>query len=71
MSVPAIIWRNPKTKSKKRLWSEARRNGKRSVYVVMRSGPKKDEWEGLPNLEVIYGKAPVATRQAKNERTLA
>jgi len=69
MSVLAIIWRNPKAKSKKRLWSQARRKGRLTVYVVMRSGAKRNEWEGLPNLEVISGKRPAATDQAKRAGT--
>ena len=55
MAVPAIVWRNPNPMQRRRLWSRARRDGKSSLYVVVRSGGRNSDWEGLPNLEMIAG----------------
>ncbi len=55
MAVPAIIWRNPKLASRRRLWNKARADEKSSLYIVVRSGYAESEWEGLPNLEMIDG----------------
>lgn len=55
MAVPAIIWRNPKLSSRRRLWNKARADEKSSLYIVVRSGYSENEWEGLPNLEMIEG----------------
>jgi len=55
MTEPAIIWRNPNTIQRRRLWSRARRDLHSSLYVVVRSSGRESEWEGLPNLEMISG----------------
>jgi len=55
MAAPAIIWRNPNPTQRRRLWSRARRDERSSLYVVVRSGGRDSEWEGLPNLEMIAG----------------
>ena len=55
MAVPAIVWRNPHPIQQRRLWSRARRDETSSLYVVVRSGGRNSEWEGLPNLEMIVG----------------
>lgn len=53
MAAPTIIWRNPKSILRRRLWSRARRTETSSLYIVVRSGERESEWEGLPNLEMI------------------
>lgn len=72
MALPAIIWRNPKSINRRRLWNRARRDELSSVYVVVRSGEHGSIWEGLPNLEMIEGGAPNANayqyRQAQSRR---
>jgi len=55
MAAPAIVWRNPNPTQQRRLWSRARRDATSSLYVVVRSGGRDSEWEGLPNLEMIAG----------------
>jgi hypothetical protein len=34
------------------------------LYIVVRSGERDSEWEGLPNLEVIEGGCDAAKRNA-------
>ncbi|MGA9528415.1 MAG: hypothetical protein WBS24_09885 [Terriglobales bacterium] len=62
MKVPAIIWRNPKSGGRRRLWNRARHDGTSSIYIVVRSGDRDTDWEGLPNLEMIEGGARRAER---------
>jgi hypothetical protein len=70
MASPAIIWRNPRSVQRRRLWNQARRNGNRRTYIVVRSGfGQEAEWEGLPNLEMIDGGA-TARRDKSADRGL-
>ena len=69
MASPAIIWRNPNATPQQRMWSQAHRNQKHSIYIVMRSGAKKNEWEGLPNLELIVGGSSPRTDRSKSSGT--
>jgi hypothetical protein len=55
MASPAIVWRNPKTITHRRLWNRARHDETSTLYIVVRSGDSDSEWEGLPNLEMIDG----------------
>ncbi|HUB01531.1 MAG TPA: hypothetical protein VL983_02555 [Terriglobales bacterium] len=55
MATPAIIWRNPKAISRRRLWNRARHDEASTLFIVVRSGERDSEWEGLPNLEMIGG----------------
>jgi hypothetical protein len=55
MAAPAIIWRNPKSILRRRLWNRARRDEHSSLYIVVRSGESSTDWEGMPNLEIIHG----------------
>jgi hypothetical protein len=64
MAVPEIVWRNPESSGHRRLWNKARHDGSSSLYIVVRSGERDTEWEGLPNLEMIEGGAPRAQRTA-------
>ena len=64
MATPAIIWRNPKAVSHRRLWNRARRDQSSSLFIVVRSADRESEWEGLPNLEMIEGGCNVAKRNA-------
>jgi hypothetical protein len=64
MATPAIIWRNPKALSHRRLWNRARHDETSTLYIVVRSGERDSEWEGLPNLEVIEGGCDAAKRNA-------
>jgi hypothetical protein len=62
MATPAIIWRNPKPLSHRRLWNRARRDETSTLYIVVRSADRDSEWEGLPNLEMIEGGCNSAKR---------
>jgi hypothetical protein len=64
MATPAIIWRNPKALSHRRLWNRARHDETSTLYIVVRAGERDSEWEGLPNLEVIEGGCNSAKRSA-------
>jgi hypothetical protein len=64
MATPAIIWRNSKAVSHRRLWNRARHDETSALYIVVRSGERDSEWEGLPNLEVIEGGSNVGKRNA-------
>jgi hypothetical protein len=70
MAAPAIVWRNPKTIHRHRVWTQVRRDASRSLYLVVESAPaKRGEWKGLPNLEVIQGRATATAKEApKNQR---
>jgi hypothetical protein len=73
MSSPAIVWRNPQAVQRRRLWNHACTSANARVYIVVRSGStKENEWEGLPNLEVIDGRSNAsanasATREASSQ----
>jgi len=65
MAAPAIVWRNPKSVQRRRLWNQARRDAGRRLYIVVRSSPGiEGEWEGMPNLEVLEGGAAARARAA-------
>jgi len=64
MATLAIIWRNPKITSHRRLWNRARRDQSSTLFIVVRSGDRDSEWEGLPNLEMIEGGGNAAGRNA-------
>jgi len=70
MAAPAIVWRNPNTIHRHRVWTHVRREASRSLYLVVESASaKQGEWKGLPNLEVIRGRATAPAREAaKNQR---
>lgn len=54
----AIVWRNPRLSQPRRLCIPATSDAKRSVYMIVESmSPANNEWNGLPNLEVIPGNA--------------
>ncbi len=54
----AILWRNPRFAQPRRMWIPAASDAKRSVYLIVESAsPANNEWNGLPNLELIPGKA--------------
>jgi len=63
MAIPAIIWRNPKSAGHRRLWNRARRDATSTLFIVVRSGDRESEWEGLPNLEMIDGGMQGTKRQ--------
>jgi hypothetical protein len=64
MAIPAVIWRNPKSIKRRRLWNKARRDETSTLFIVVRSGDRETEWEGLPNLEMIEGGCQTARRGA-------
>jgi hypothetical protein len=70
MAVPAIVWRNPNSIHRRRVWTHVKRDASRSLYLVVESASaKQGEWRGLPNLEVIQGRATATAREApKNQR---
>lgn len=71
MATPGIIWRNPETVERKRLWNRARQEEGCSLYIVVRSGPRANEWEGMPNLEMIEGGAATRSRRGKSRSARA
>jgi len=72
MTIPKVVWRNPKSIKRQRLWNRARRDGTSTLFVVVRSGDRETEWEGLPNLEMIEGGCQNAGRGAnQNARSRA
>ena len=64
MAAPVVIWRNPKSIKRRRLWNKARRDETSTLFIVVRSGDRETEWEGLPNLEMINGGCQTARRAA-------
>jgi len=64
MAMPAVIWRNPKSIKRRRLWNKARRDETSTLFIVVRSCDRETEWEGLPNLEMIEGGCRAAGRSA-------
>ncbi len=66
----AIIWRNPRLSQPKRLFIAATIDAKRSVYMIVESAsPANNEWNGLPNLEVITSKAKAAVAGERSAQT--
>jgi hypothetical protein len=58
MAAPVIVWRNPNSIQRRRVWSHVKRDASRSLYLVVESASaKQNEWKGLPNLEIIQGRA--------------
>jgi hypothetical protein len=71
MAVPAIVWRNPNSLRRRRVWSRVKRDGGRSLYVVVESlSAQQYDWRGLPNLEIIRGGATAARRERLRDRSL-
>jgi len=72
MALPAIVWRNPDTVSRRRVWNRAKRDDGRSLYLVVESAPEEqNEWKGLPNLEIIQGGASAAIQQVAEKQSLS
>jgi len=71
MATPAIVWRNPKSIARRRLWNRARRDQTSSLFIVVRSGDRSSEWEGLPNLEMLEGGACNKKRENRNTKSRA
>ncbi len=62
----AIIWRNPRFSQPRRMWIPAASDTQHRVYLVVESASAADnEWNGLPNLEVIPGKRTATAASAK------
>ena len=71
MAVPAIVWRNPNSIPRRRVWNRVKRDASRSLYVVVESvSAKQRKWEGLPNLEIIQGGATAPAREARQSQRL-
>jgi len=71
MAVPAIIWRNPNSIQRRRVWNRAKRDVSRSLYVVVEAvSAEERKWKGLPTLEIIEGGATASTRQARQSQRL-
>jgi hypothetical protein len=71
MAVPAIVWRNPKSIERRRVWTPVRRDSFRSLYLVMESPwDKQFEAKGLPNLEIIQGGATAPVSETANKQRL-
>jgi hypothetical protein len=71
MAAPAIVWRNPNTIHRHRVWTHVKRDASRSLYLVVESASAKQSgWKGLPNLEVIQGRAIASAREAPKDQRL-
>jgi len=71
MAIPAIVWRNPNSTQRRRVWNRVKREASRSLYLVVESASaKQNEWKGLPNLEIIQGGASATAREACENRSL-
>jgi hypothetical protein len=71
MAMPAIVWRNPNSIQRRRVWNRVKREASRSLYLVVESASAQQrEWKGLPNLEIIQGGASAVTREAPERRSL-
>lgn len=71
MGVPAIVWRNPNSSQRRRVWNRAKRDASRSLYVVVEAvSAEERKWKGLPTLEIIQGGAIASTRQAHRSQRL-
>jgi len=70
MAAPAIVWRNPNSIHRRRVWTHVKRDASRSLYLIVESASaKQGEWKGLPNLEIIQGGAPAPASEApRNQR---
>lgn len=71
MALPAIVWRNPNSVSRCRVWNRAKHDASRSLYLVVESASEEQrQWKGLPNLEIIQGGAAAATRPVRERQSL-
>ena len=71
MAGPAIVWRNPNSIPRRRVWNRVKREDSRTLYLVVESAPdKRIEWKGLPNLEVIRGGAIAANPDTRQDQRL-
>lgn len=71
MAAPAIVWRNPNTIHRLRVWTHVKRDAARSLYLVVESvSAKQVDWKGLPNLEIIQGGAIAPAREALRDQRL-
>ncbi|MBZ5655601.1 MAG: hypothetical protein LAO56_10025 [Acidobacteriia bacterium] len=72
MARPAIVWRNPNSIPRRRVWNRVKRDASRSLYLVVESAAsaEKSEWKGLPNLEVIHTGASTSVREAQESACL-
>lgn len=71
MAVPAIVWRNPNSIPRRRVWSRAKSDASRSLYLVVEAASaKQTEWKGLPNLEIIHGRATAPARGVPENQSL-
>jgi hypothetical protein len=71
MAIPAIVWRNPNSIQRRRVWNRVKREPSRSLYLVVESASATQrEWKGLPNLEIIQGGTSAAAREAPEKRSL-
>jgi hypothetical protein len=70
MAAPAIVWRNPNSIHRRRVWTHVKRDASRSLYLVVESASaKQGEWKGLPNLEILRVGAIAPAREVpKNLR---
>ena len=67
MAVPAIVWRNPNFERRRRRWINVRREGDRSLYMVVESvSMYQNTWDGLPTLEIVQGRAVAPSKAAAN-----
>jgi hypothetical protein len=71
MAAPTIVWRNPNSISRRRVWTHAKREASRSLYLVVESTPgNQSEWKGLPNLEIIQGRTTAPATEALQHHSL-
>ena len=71
MAAPTIVWRNPNSISRRRVWTHAKREASRSLYLVVEStSDNQGEWKGLPNLEIIQGRTTAAAIEALKDQRL-
>ena len=71
MAVPAIVWRNPNSSQRRRVWNRAKRDASRSLYVVVEAlSAEERKWKGLPTLEIIQGGVTASPRQARLSQRL-
>ena len=68
----AIVWRNPRFSQPKRMCIPASSNGRRSVFLIVESvSVAKNEWNGLPNIEVIAGRAKPVIAAPNSQHAIA
>ena len=71
MAAPAIVWRNPSSMARGRVWNRAERDASRSLYVVVESASDDQrKWKGLPNLEIIQGGVTAFARKTLQDQSL-